>query len=165
MFQWKKNNIFLRFCLCIFESDTVKSDCPVQIIRKMMKYLKIYLTSFTVFLEILKKSTEKKSSENDQSTGHFQSFFIYLFFFVPQTLVWKKNPVNQLVKKIGLSAATTCRIKGSTKTSTLAEYGTKNITVQDQCSNYNFNSMIKADNHVTIQQQQKLSLVLQLHVG
>ena len=29
----QKNNIFLRFCLCIFESDTVKSDCPVQIFR------------------------------------------------------------------------------------------------------------------------------------
>ena len=37
----EKNNIFLRFCLCIFESDTVKSDCPVQIFRKMIKYLKI----------------------------------------------------------------------------------------------------------------------------
>ena len=48
---------------------------------------KDYLTSFTVFLEILKKSSEKKAlkkkkkkrSENDQSTGHFQSFFIYFF--------------------------------------------------------------------------------------
>ena len=44
---------------------------------------KDYHTSFTVFLEILKKkekkkSSEKKSSENDQS-GHSQSFFIYLF--------------------------------------------------------------------------------------
>ena len=37
----EKNNLFLRFCLCIFESDTVKSDCPVQLFRKMMKYLKI----------------------------------------------------------------------------------------------------------------------------
>ena len=37
----KKNNIFLRFCQCIFESDTVKSDCPVQIFREMMKYIKI----------------------------------------------------------------------------------------------------------------------------
>ena len=37
----EKNNIFLRFCLCIFESDTVKSDCPVQIFRKMIKYFKI----------------------------------------------------------------------------------------------------------------------------
>ena len=26
----EKNNIFFRFCLCIFESDTVKSDCPMQ---------------------------------------------------------------------------------------------------------------------------------------
>ena len=26
----EKNNIFLRFCLCIFESDTVKSDFPMQ---------------------------------------------------------------------------------------------------------------------------------------
>ena len=26
----EKNNIFLRFCLCIFESDTVKSDCPMR---------------------------------------------------------------------------------------------------------------------------------------
>ena len=45
---------------------------------------KDYVTSFTVFLEIFKKkkrkkSSEKKSSENDQSTGHFQSFFIYFF--------------------------------------------------------------------------------------
>ena len=37
----EKNNIFLRFCLCIFDSDTVKSDCPVQIFRRMIKYLKI----------------------------------------------------------------------------------------------------------------------------
>ena len=37
----EKNNIFLRFCLCIIESDTVKSDCPVQIFREMMKYIKI----------------------------------------------------------------------------------------------------------------------------
>ena len=57
----EKNNIFSRFCLCIFESDTVKSDNPVQIFRKMIKYLKILyrmlgcLTSFTVFLEVLKK--------------------------------------------------------------------------------------------------------------
>ena len=32
----EKNNIFLRFCLCIFESDTVKSDCYIQIFRKMI---------------------------------------------------------------------------------------------------------------------------------
>ena len=31
--------LFLRFCLCIYESDTVKSNFPVMIFRKMMKYL------------------------------------------------------------------------------------------------------------------------------
>ena len=42
----------------------------------------------------------KKSSENDQLTGHFQSFFIY-FFFVPSTVDQnlKKIPVNQLIKR------------------------------------------------------------------
>ena len=34
---FEKKNIFE----VLFESDTVKSDCPVQIFRKMMKYLKI----------------------------------------------------------------------------------------------------------------------------
>ena len=34
----EKNNIFLRFCLCIFESDTVK---VIVLCRKTMKYLKI----------------------------------------------------------------------------------------------------------------------------
>ena len=29
-FVEKKNSIFFRFCLCIFESDTVNSDCPMQ---------------------------------------------------------------------------------------------------------------------------------------
>ena len=60
-----------------------------------MKYLKIYFTSFTVFLEILKIFL-KKSSENDQSTGHFQRFI----FFVSPTL---NIPVNQLIKKSGLT--------------------------------------------------------------
>ena len=34
----EKNDIFLRFCLCIFDSDTVKSDCSVQIFREMIKF-------------------------------------------------------------------------------------------------------------------------------
>ena len=48
----------------------------------------------------MKKSSENenKSSENDQLTGHFQSFFIY-FFSSPRPQIWKKNPVNQLIKK------------------------------------------------------------------
>ena len=66
----------MRFRLCIFESDTVKSDCPVKIFRKMIKYSKIQyrLLVCLICLDIKKK---KKSSENDQLTGHFQSFFIY----------------------------------------------------------------------------------------
>ena len=32
-----EKKIFLRLCLCIFESDSVKNDCPVQIFRKIMK--------------------------------------------------------------------------------------------------------------------------------
>ena len=45
------------------------------------------------------KKINKKSSENDQSTGHFQSFFIY-FFRPPDPRSEKKIPVNQLIKKI-----------------------------------------------------------------
>ena len=43
----------------IFESDTVKSDCPVQIFRKKMKYLKIYHTSFYCFSGDIKKKKLK----------------------------------------------------------------------------------------------------------
>ena len=64
----------------------------------MMKYLKITLLVllFSGDIKENKKSSEKKtktkkklwekkkkSSENDQSTGHFQSFFIY-FYSSPQ---------------------------------------------------------------------------------
>ena len=77
----------------------------------MMKYLKIkyrlliYLTSFTVFSgdikkkkALKKKKKKKKGSENDQLTGHFQSFFIY--FSVLLTLNLKKNPRKSTIKKI-----------------------------------------------------------------
>ena len=52
----------------------------------------VYLTRFTV--KKLQKKKKKKSSENDQSTGHFQSFF--LSFFRPP------DPKSdyQLIKKI-----------------------------------------------------------------
>ena len=70
---------------------------------KFLYRLLVYFNSFTVCsgdIEKEKKSSEnekkKKSSENDQSTGHFQSFF--LFPLRPQ--IWKKIPVNQLIKKI-----------------------------------------------------------------
>ena len=58
---FEKNNTFLSFCQSNFESEIVKSDCPIQT-----------LLSFTVC------SGDKKSSENDKSTGHFQSIFFHL---------------------------------------------------------------------------------------
>ena len=56
--------------MCIFESDTGKSDRHFQIFWKMIKYLKIeykllvYLTSFTV----CSGDIRKKSSENDSTS-------------------------------------------------------------------------------------------------
>ena len=46
----------MMFCLCIFERDTVKIDCPIQILRKNVEIFKDliqivclpYLASFTV---------------------------------------------------------------------------------------------------------------------
>ena len=53
--------------MCIFESDTVKSDCPVQIFRKNDKIFKdliqtvgLPITSFTVSGDIEKKKAENK---------------------------------------------------------------------------------------------------------
>ena len=70
----------MRFCLCIFESDTVKSDCPVQIFRTngeifkdLIQTVGFYLTSFAVVFfsgDIIKK-LKKKGSENDQLTECF----------------------------------------------------------------------------------------------
>ena len=78
--------IFFRFCLGIFESDTVKSDCPVQIFREMMKYIKIkvYLTSFTRFFsgDINTKLYKKK----------IYFYFFYLFFLSPDPTSEKKIP-------------------------------------------------------------------------
>ena len=70
----------MRFCLCIFESDIVKSDCPAQIFKKWWNILRFNtdcwftLLGLLFFLELLKK-TGKKSSENYQLTGHLQSCF------------------------------------------------------------------------------------------
>ena len=53
-----------------FESDTIKSDCPVQILRKLMKYqyrLMVYITSLLFFSRDFK--INKKNSKNDQSTA------------------------------------------------------------------------------------------------
>ena len=55
-------SLFLRLCLYIIESDTVKSDCPMQENCEIFKDL-IQTVSFTVCSGYI-----KKSSENDQLT-------------------------------------------------------------------------------------------------
>ena len=88
--------------------DTAKSDCTVQIFRKMMKYIEIkyrllvYLTSYTVFSGDIKKKPlkmKKKNSENEEKkrnkalkmTSLLVIFRAFLFiFFVPPTLNLKK---------------------------------------------------------------------------
>ena len=61
-----------------------------------MKYLKITLLSGDI--KEKRKKKKKKSSENDQSTGHFQSFFIY-FFPSPDSRS-EKNSCKPTNKKI-----------------------------------------------------------------
>ena len=84
--------------MCIFESDTVKSDCPMQENYEIVKDL-----IQTVCFGDIKKSSEnklkknKKSYENDQSTGHFQSFFSY--FFSPPDPKSEKNSRKSTNKK------------------------------------------------------------------
>ena len=50
-----------------FWNDTVKSDCPVQIFRKTMKYLKITLLVLLFFWRYERKKKEKKSSEKKKA--------------------------------------------------------------------------------------------------
>ena len=64
-----------------------------EIFKDLIQAIGVYLTSFTIFSGDIK---ENKSSENDQSTGHFQSFF----FFIPDPKSEKKIPVNQLIKNL-----------------------------------------------------------------
>ena len=85
-----EKKIFLRFCLCIFESGTVKSDCPVQIFRKIMKYLKIFSGDI------------KKKLWKWPVNWSFSELFYLFFCPPPPTLNLKKNPVNQLIKNSGL---------------------------------------------------------------
>ena len=69
--------------MCIFESDTVKSDCPVQIFRKIMTFFKDLIQTVDII-------TRKKPSENDKLNGNFQSCFC--FFRPPDPKSEKKNP-------------------------------------------------------------------------
>ena len=70
----------------MFESDTVKSEFPMQEHYEIFKDL-TQTVGLLYWYYCLKKALKMiKSSENDQSTGHFQSFF-----FIPSTLNLKKN--------------------------------------------------------------------------
>ena len=60
--------------MCIFESDTVKSDRAMQDL-KMVSYTCLTVCSGDIKKKNKSSGNEKKSSENDQSTGHFQCFF------------------------------------------------------------------------------------------
>ena len=72
----------------IVMSSFLKND---EIFKDLIQTVGVYLTSFTVISGYQKKKIKKKS-ENDQSIGHFQNFFL-LFFLVPSILNLKKNPV------------------------------------------------------------------------
>ena len=73
--------------MCIFESDTVKSDCPVQIFRKMMKYLKITLLVL-LFSGDIKEKKEKKLWKKKalKMTSQLVIFraFLFIFFSSPR---------------------------------------------------------------------------------
>ena len=88
------NKIFLSFYLCIFESDTVESDCSMQENYEIFKDL-IHtvglLYQLTVCSRDIKINALKMTSH--QSTGHFQSLLSPLPD--PQSEI---NPINQLIK-------------------------------------------------------------------
>ena len=79
--------------MCIFESYTVKSDCPMQENYEIFKDLEQTVALLFV-LEILKKALKmkKKSTENDESTSYFQSFFFFFFFRPPNPKPEKEFP-------------------------------------------------------------------------
>ena len=79
----------------------------IKIFKDLIQTVGLPITSFTVSrdmkkkLKIFKKNKKIKSSENDQITGHFQSYFIYFFCPPPPPPDPKseKIPVSQLIKK------------------------------------------------------------------
>ena len=69
---------------------------------------------------------EKKSSENDQLTGHFQSFFIY-FFRPPDTKSEKKSRKSTNKKNLALIDLLLCALEAFIETFTVSTLST--ITV------------------------------------
>ena len=99
----------MRFCLCIFESDTVKSDCPIQILvydkifKDLIQTVGLPITSFTNTGDIkkssenIKKKTKKKTLKMTSQLVIFRAFLF--IFFHPPTLDLKKNSRNSTNKK------------------------------------------------------------------
>ena len=78
--------------MCIFEGDTVKRDCPVQIFEKNYEIFQDLIQTvglpylfYCFFLEILKKNALKMTSQ----LVIFRAFFSF-FCFIPPTLNLKK---------------------------------------------------------------------------
>ena len=91
--------MLLRFCLCICESDTVKSDCPMHIFRKIMKYLKIFYRLLVYFTSCTVCSGDiKKSSEYNMTS--VLVIFRAFFFFRPPYHKYEKKSRKSTNKKI-----------------------------------------------------------------
>ena len=72
-----------------------------EIFKDLIQTVGLLYYFYCLFRKYLKKKAlkmKKKSSKNDQSTGHFQSFFS--FFFCPLTLNLKKKSCKSTNKKI-----------------------------------------------------------------
>ena len=74
--------------MCIFESDTVKSDCPLQECLRFHTDCWFTLIVLLFVLDIKKKKTLKMTS---------QLVIFRAFFFRPPDPKSEKNPVNQLI--------------------------------------------------------------------
>ena len=90
--------------MCIFENDTVKSDCPMQesydIFKDIIQTVGVYLLVLLFFfMEILKKEKEKKTLKMTSQLVIFRAFFLF-FFFVPSTLNLIFFPRKSTNKKI-----------------------------------------------------------------
>ena len=79
-------------------NDTFESDCPVQILRKMMRYLKIEYLYSTSFFWSLKKV--------QKMTSQLVIFRVFVFSSPSPTLNLKINLVNQLIKNYWMECST-----------------------------------------------------------
>ena len=77
--------------MCIFESDTVKSDCPMQenfeIFKDLIQTVGLLILVQLFVLEILKnknkKNSEMKRKKKALKMTIFRAFFSFFFFCPP----------------------------------------------------------------------------------